>query len=321
MKEFKKARFGLAIWYILISFGMLVIFSFAAIGAERRAFSRIEQVLSNRTQRPALSALLEKRLTEFDANFIGQLIVFDIILLFVSAGLSYYLSGMTLKPIQEMVKRQEEFAADASHELRTPLTTIGIEIEAFKRTEKLISKKGLALFESVTDEINRMRQTIEGLLVLVRGEQSARGVKSLLVLGVLTDLKKHLAKQFAEKKVTLKDLTPKNLKARIAEDDLRQALSILLDNAIKYTPKGGLVTIRGRILDSAVELELEDTGIGIAEKDLAHVFERFYRGESGAEGTGLGLAIAKKIVNNYNGTIDAESTLGKGTVIRITLPK
>ncbi len=166
-----------------------------------------------------------------------------------------------------------------------------------------------------------MRQTIEGLLVLVRGEQNVGALKQVLVVETVSDTKERFRKQLLEKKIEWIESVPKDLKAYIAPEDLQQLFSIFIDNAIKYTPKGGLVTISGHSSGALTILEVKDNGAGIEEKDLPYVFERFYRGGSEVAGTGLGLAIAKKIIENYHGKITVKSTLGSGAIFTIQLPE
>src|SRR5258708_11635307 len=168
MNAFYKARLKLTLWYIFISFCLLTIFTLAAIRAEQTAFDRIVQVISNPVTRPHLTALLDSRINNFERTFTTKLFLFDGLLLIFASIASYFLSGITLKPIQEMVRLQDDFAADASHELRTPLTTIGIEIEALKRTETNIPPAYKQVFTSIQEEVLRMRGIVDGLLTLVR---------------------------------------------------------------------------------------------------------------------------------------------------------
>ena len=118
---------------------------------------------------------------------------------------------------------------------------------------------------------------------------------------------------------------PANVAAWADPDALRQVLYNLMDNAIKYTPNGGKITIRWNVVKAGVSFEVEDTGVGIPEEDLPRVFERFYRVDKArnreAGGTGLGLAIVKHLVLAMKGRVKVTSTVGKGTTFRVTLPK
>ncbi|MBI2020667.1 HAMP domain-containing histidine kinase [Candidatus Daviesbacteria bacterium] len=320
MNEFTKARVKLTGWYILISLLMLAVFTFAAITAERRAFNSIERALGNPVQRPRLTTLLENSLARFHGDFQQRLFIFDIVLLFGAAYASWLLSGRTLKPIQDMVEAQTEFAADASHELRTPLTTIGMEIEALERTQK-VPKGTKNTLDSIKQEVLRMRGLVDGLLTLVRSEDQKAQFRMVNLNKLITECvekMKHLAKQ---KGVILRSEATKALVIQGNEDQLKQVIIILLDNAIKYTPKGGKVEITLLPTTNYSLLTISDTGAGIAEADLLHVFDRFYRASGQKQkGAGLGLAIAKKIIESHKGEIAVKSKLGSGSTFIIHLP-
>lgn len=322
---FQKARIALTLWYILITALLLVIFSIAAIGAEKRAFGRIEQALANKAQRPKLTALLEKRILEFEKNFRNRLLLFDLALFLIASGSSYLLSGRTLKPIQEMIKQQEEFSADASHELRTPLTTIDMEIEALKRTERNLPEKYKNIFISIQEEISRMRNIVDGLLILVRSNyaNTKKSWKIFNLSELITDTFKQMQPLAHEKSLDFKLENKQNLMVYGSTNELKQVVIILLDNAIKYTPLKESVTVKTFLKENNVNLVVQDTGVGITEKDLPHIFNRFYRASNSQDqyrGVGIGLAIAKKIIENHQGKILVESTLHQGSKFTIHLP-
>ncbi len=115
----------------------------------------------------------------------------------------------------------------------------------------------------------------------------------------------------------------RGVRAVFDRERLRQALSILLDNAVKYTPQGGRVTVRVKEGEDAVGVEVSDTGIGISEDQIPHVFERFYRAEEArsTEGSGLGLAIAQQIVESQGGGLEVRSKIGEGSTFTIRIPR
>ncbi len=321
---FATARLKLTFWYILISLILLLIFSIAAIGAERRAFSKIQSALSDKVQRPTLTKVLELRITAFENDFLQRLLFFDLILLLGASAASYFLSGRTLEPIQQMLKQQEEFAADASHELRTPLTTISLEMETLKRKEARFSEKNLQTFNSITEEIMRMRAIVDGLLTLVRvnniDEKKSWSVFNFTEIVNETFL--FLEPLAKEKRLSYKIDAVKDLFVRGSKEQIKQVIIILLDNAIKYTPDKGEVSVSLSEAHNLVSLSVSDSGPGIAEQDLKHIFDRFYRAADSntQKGSGLGLTIAKKIVENHDGKISVESKLNKGSTFTIMLP-
>jgi two-component system phosphate regulon sensor histidine kinase PhoR len=121
------------------------------------------------------------------------------------------------------------------------------------------------------------------------------------------------------------ELPPRDATALADEEGARTILDNLIDNALKYTPAGGRVTVRCRFDEQQVTLEVEDTGIGIAEKDQSRVFERFYRVDKARSrevgGTGLGLSIVKHLAQSFDGSVSLDSQPGRGSIFRVQLPR
>lgn len=325
LSELQTARLKLTGWYVVITIFLLAVFSVGAIQAEKRAFSKIEQALSDREQRPKLTALLETRIAGFEKNFRQRLFTFDVVLLLISAVSSYFLSAKTLEPIAKMMREQEEFAADASHELRTPLATIGMEIESQMRTEKLPGNYRLTL-ASIKEEVSRMGKIVDGLLRLVRAEAGEARLQTRIfnlteVAGEVVDQMKPLAEN---KHVVLSLESAKQLKVKADREQIRQVVVILVDNAIKYTPSGGNVKLSLGRQKNWARLQVQDTGAGISSTDLSHIFKRFWRGQGNSDGeskgVGLGLPIAKQIAENHHGKLSVFSELGKGSGFTLSLP-
>ncbi len=227
--------------------------------------------------------------------------------------------------LQKAIEEMRRFTADAAHELRTPLAVLRSGIEVTLRSPRSADEYRQAL-EAATDEANRLTRLADQLLFLSR---QAAGVMQLDREEMRLDaLVKDVAEQFAarsqEAGVTLavEPLEPFTVRG----DDIRlsQVFYNVLDNAIKYTPRGGRVSVRGRAIDHRVEIQVEDSGIGIPPAHLSHVFKRFYRVEqsrnSDRGGSGLGLAIAQSAVEAHGGSISIESKPGHGTVVSISLP-
>lgn len=322
MNEFSKARFILFGWYIAISLFLLSAFTLVAFQAERQSFSKIESMLSNRIQRPVLSALLERRLFEFSSDFRERLLYFDVILFLVATVTSWFLSGKTLEPIEEMVKRQEEFSADASHELRTPLTSIIMEIEAAKRTQKKIPRQINKSLDNIKEETLRMKHLVNNLLTLVRNHANTTfTLETFSINSAAKEAFASLKNQARDKHLafTYQEGPPMNIQGD--QEAIRQAFTILLDNAIKFTSVGS-VTMRMSKKRAQAKVDIADTGIGIPIKDLPHIFKRFYRvhTRTNPQGIGLGLAIAKKIIEEGKGKIAVKSKLDEGSVFSVTLP-
>jgi signal transduction histidine kinase len=323
MSEFSKARLILFGWYVLISFLLLTVFTIVAFQAEKQAFNQIDQMLSDRIQRPVVSALLEKRLSQFTADFRERLLYFDIILFLVAAGTSWFLSGKTLKPIEDMLHKQQEFSADASHELRTPLASIIMELEAIKRTQKKIPKDISASLENIKGEALRMKQLVNNLLALVRSQPKQNTNNEVFILNNIAMEAYNSLKNIAlDKKLECIFTDNELLKIKGDAEAIQQVITIILENAIKYTPSGKITIKVGSAKQKTCLVEISDTGIGIPAGDIPHIFERFYRvrTRTKTQGTGLGLAIAKKIIEEHKGRITVKSSVDKGSLFTVFLP-
>lgn len=216
---------------------------------------------------------------------------------------------------------QRRFVADASHELRTPLTTIRGNASLLKRPE-LVGEDREDVIEQILSESERMARLVHDLLTLARADAGQHIQQQPVAIGPLVeDVARQATLLTDEHEIGLGPLTHA---AVVGDRDyLRQLLLILVDNAIKYSPPDGRVTLRAAQQDGQVTITVEDTGLGIAPADLPHVFERFWRADRArsAGGTGLGLAIAKWIVDEHHGTIEVQSRLGVGTAFTVTLPR
>jgi heavy metal sensor kinase len=217
------------------------------------------------------------------------------------------------------------FSGDASHELRTPITVIRGELEALLKGHVLSPEVRQRVGEILV-EMERLTHIIEGLLLVTRLE-SGEGRRNLQVLD-LGALTVHIADQMEplaeDRQLTLRREIEPGLMVEGDEVRLKQVVVNLLDNAIKYTPVGGRVTLSVRRQADRAYLEVTDNGVGISTEAQKHVFERFYRAEEmrseQIEGTGLGLAIVHSIVEAHQSSISVTSTKGEGSSFIVRLP-
>lgn len=226
---------------------------------------------------------------------------------------------------EEVLARQRRFASDAGHELRTPLTAIRGHARMLDRWAlDEDPKTARDSVRSIRRESERMSALVEALLALARGDEGALPNPGRHDLREVAEEAAQAARAAANGKVSVEYLPPeKEIEATFDRDRIRQAASILLDNAVKYTPEGGEVTTTVRESDGRVELAVSDTGIGIPEDHLPLIFERFHRvDESRTEGgAGLGLSIARQIAEAHGGEIRARSTPGEGSTFVLVLPR
>ena len=226
---------------------------------------------------------------------------------------------------EEALANQRRFAADASHELKTPLTNIigyARMLRNWGMGDPETADKGVSriLAESV-----RMRELVEDLLLLARGDDEGAPLRLAPAdLGAVATEAVDAARAASGGQVVIEHVPPrKPVEASFDAPQIRAAADILLDNAVKYTPEGGVVAVRVRCEDGWARLEVSDTGVGIAAEDLPSVFERFYRADPARSesGAGLGLSIARQIARAHGGGIEAESKPGKGSTFALRIPE
>jgi two-component system OmpR family sensor kinase len=222
---------------------------------------------------------------------------------------------------EQTLQRQRRFVADASHELRTPLTTIRGNLGLLQRRPPIAEDDEQAVLADMVDETNRLIRLVNDLLVLARSDAGRTLRQEPVPIAPLVDDICRQAKLLAEQRAIICEDVPE-VNVSGDQDAIKQVLLVLLDNALKFTPENGTITIGARKLDRMAAIRIHDTGPGIASEDLPHIFERFYRSDESrtGSGAGLGLAIAQELIEAQHGQITVESEIGKGSTFSVTLP-
>ncbi|CAN5199697.1 HAMP domain-containing sensor histidine kinase [soil metagenome] len=331
---FHHARISLTAWYLVIVLAISVLFSFAifsGLNNELERFDLQQQVRQDRVEHMFGDGPLPPNFPRYDPRMIQdarqRLIVIlgaiDLVILLASGVTGYFLAGRTLRPIQRMVDEQYRFITDASHELRTPLTSLRSEIEVNLRDKHLSLSEAKKLLESNLEEVVTLQNLSDTLLQLSEFSPQRTVLTPLSLSPFIEQVIKKINPIAKKKHITL-TYAGGTEKIRGMEIHLQQILMILLDNAIKYSPKNTTITILSKRIDHTVVIEVRDQGIGIAEKDIPHIFKRFYRAASTtsnrSEGYGLGLSLAKKMVIEHNGSIHVQSVVNKGTTFTLKFP-
>ncbi len=224
--------------------------------------------------------------------------------------------------VERTLDGQLAFLGDSSHELRRPLTIIRTNLDVLKEPA-LPEEDRAACLAEMHHEAESMSRLIADLLLLSRDKKQAMTVAPVDLSALCEDAAARMRAVDNDHHRLTVQLAP-NVRVSGDRERLAQMLWNLLENAIEYTPDGGEIDLRLDQSDGRARLTVHDSGIGVSEADLPHVFERFYRGETArslrSEGAGLGLAIARHIAEAHGGRVTLSSPQGEGTTVVADLP-
>lgn len=334
---FKRARIKLTAWYLAIIMAISLSFSVVIYSGVTAEFQRrlntiegrfhIETLRGLRIQEPVHDYFM-KDFEESRLSVIFILIYANAAILAVSAAAGYFLAGRTLAPIEITLEEQKRFVGDASHELKTPLTALQTSIEVTLRNKKLNLIGAKKVLNENLEDIEQLKKLSNDLLALTSYHQNGNRLKmeKADIKDIIANVKKDIAPLARQKHINFK-IHSKSYNLKANSESLEKLITILLDNAVKYTPKEGEVSLSTSLSTSKKYLIIKaiDTGIGITKLDLPHIFDRFYRADTSrsktnSEGFGLGLSIAERITNLHNGTISVKSIPNKGSTFTVKLP-
>lgn len=224
--------------------------------------------------------------------------------------------------VEGTVTTLRAFAADATHELKTPLTALHTNLEL--AADEQDAAKGRLYLAAAQDQNLRLEKLVSGLLDLSRIEAAGKADMAILALNPLVqEVGGQFARHAEEGGRTFKLVIPaETVTVRAGENQVRQVLVNLLDNALKFTAPGDTISVHLETEGGQAVLFVQDSGMGIPVEDMPHLFERFHRGRNAARhpGSGLGLAIVKALVESLGGRVEAESEAGGGACLRVRLP-
>ncbi len=228
---------------------------------------------------------------------------------------------------RRLEQMRRDFVADVSHELKTPLTSIKAYVETLLDGAMDDVEARGPFLEKIRNNAERLTKLVSDILDISRLEGSPTDdARQRMDLNLLVERVLAQFKERAERRRVTLEWVPAAAPAFavVNDEDLSEAVENLIDNAVKYTPEGGKVSVSVSTHDDRHEIAVSDTGIGIPRESLPRVFERFFRVDKARSralgGTGLGLSIVKHVALRHGGRIDADSELGKGSVFRISLP-
>lgn len=270
-----------------------------------------------------LDDFFHKRIEEAKVELIARLLWINIFILIGGGFISYFLARKTLRPMEDAMSAQNRFVSDASHELRTPITTLKITNEVALRNKKLTLSEARELIRHNIKEITKLSSLSDNLLNLLKQEEVLI-LSPVSVQKATTEAINNVLNKALEKEIEIEDKTGKH-NVTAEEPSLVRVITILLDNAVKYSPKKSKITIDSYKRSKFVYIKVSDHGIGIKPEEIDHIFDRFYRADNArsktkdAGGYGLGLSIAKRTIENLKGEINVKSKPGKSTVFTIKL--
>jgi signal transduction histidine kinase len=230
-----------------------------------------------------------------------------------------------LERLKKATDLQKQFIFDASHELRTPITIALTNIEVLEMNPAATIEDHLELIRVLKLSLDRMNNVSNSLQLLSEDSDSMIRLESVNIIGIVTEVVDEVEMEARQQGVTIHWDSPV-AETYVLGDSFRlqQVVYNLVDNAIKYNRHEGMVNITVHIDNQSVMLQVTDSGIGIADTDLPHVFDRFFRVDKSRSrqqgGSGLGLAIVKKVVEDLRGTVSVESIPGEGSTFCVRLP-
>ncbi len=229
--------------------------------------------------------------------------------------------------LKKLEKYRSDFVANVSHELRTPLTAIKSLVETLQDGALNDPQNNLKFLQKISRQVDNLSLLITDILMLSTLEKSQKATEPFARISLNNLIAKAIDTIYPalqSKSISLVRQEEKGIEILAVEDQIYRALLNLLDNAVKYTPNKGKITVTLKKEGQKILVSVADTGVGIALDHLPHIFERFYRVDKArsrdAGGTGLGLSIVKHIMQMHKGEVLVESTEGKGSIFTLVFP-
>lgn len=328
---FKSATLKLTGWYLLILMVTSLLFSAAIYqlasnevnqGLERFG-SRLEAGPNNAFfPDDTVRQIQDTQAHQASSNLLTGLFYMNLLILIMGGLGCFALARRTIRPLEEIHEAQSRFTSDASHELRTPLAVMKAELELGLR-DKAISKSDMReILESNLEEVDKLTRLSQMLLQLSKLEYDSIERSEFS----FDESVWSVARRFDKKgKRIIVQPAKKPLYVDGSQPSIEELITILLDNALKYSPPESVVSVHLDKKGGYARLSVTNEGDGISEEDLPHIFDRFFRADtsrtnSSEKGYGLGLSLAKKIVELHNGELSATSGVNNPTTLTVLLP-
>jgi len=286
-------------------------------------------ILSNLSQSIWEESILDPQVSQAIIDraqdiLLNRFLTIDGIIVFFIIILGFLLTHKTLEPIESNMQKQKRFIADASHELRTPTAVVISGLEVALSNKKLDFSLAKKTLENTLDEMREFSKLSNDLLDMAKYDTSIKiEYKPVNINELIKSIIKKSENLASSKEIVFEIKIMESPVVIIGNRvELSRLFYNILDNAIKYTPKKGKISISDKIDSSKYILAIGDSGIGIPKDILDKIFGPFFRGDvsRNTEGAGLGLTLAKKIIENHQGNISIKSQVNNGTNVIISLP-
>ena len=314
---FRSTTVRLTGWYLLILMSLSIIFSIIIYNvASSEIQTRLERFQTSLQESPdfkppftMMTTLRANEIEKTAANLSIELFYINLIILTLGGFGSYFLARHSLLPIQKAHEAQSRFTSDASHELRTPLAIMKTELEVALRDNNATTDSLKEVLSSNLEEVDKLSKLAEMLLNLSRLDHTKLKLSPIS----LDKVTRNIIKDFKQPSGRISLTFKRQLIINGNEIAIAQLIRILIDNALQYSPKDSLISIKLSQLNQHAKFEITNTGPGIRSDKLPYIFERFYRADSSRtneehKGYGLGLALAKNIIELHDGELIASST-------------
>lgn len=331
---FTSATLKLTAWYLIILVAICLIFSFIIFELSTSEISsRLErlQIRVEGSQRtvtlPGPLTLTDVRLSQTEqakASIFVGLVYMNLAVVSLGGIGSFILARRTLRPIEEAHEAQSRFTSDASHELRTPLAVMKSEIQVALRDDSLKKTEYRELMSSTLEEVDKLTQLSHSLLQLSRLDYGE--IRHTDRINLVATVQHAAGSLKVPEDRLVYDVPTQPVYIDGDQTTISDLCAILLDNAVKYSPRKSPISISVTSNGRHGKLSVTNTGPGVDKADLPRIFDRFYRGEksrssSQTPGYGLGLPLAKRIVQLHDGVISVSSKPGEQTVFTVQLPQ
>lgn len=330
---FYSARLKLTAWYLVIIMAVSISFTaFIYRGVSIEFENRLNAIEARLELRkygfyppPGQVEYFIQDLEEAKERVFYILVYTNLAILIFSAIAGFFLAGKTLHPIELAMNEQKRFVADASHEFKTPLTALQTSIEVALRDKKLSLREAKLLLKDSLSDIGNLSTLSNYLLGLAKFQRDNRLLKENVTGKEIVDNSVKKIIPLAKSKNILIEKDIVDSKFNGGKESLEKLMTILLENAIKYSPDKSKIVVKTDARKNKVIFEVKDQGMGIEKKDIPHIFERFYRADISRtkhsdQGFGLGLSLAEQIADQHKGEIKVSSEPGKGSVFKVILP-